>query len=141
MIVREMTIEDVPLLKLKEEWMYTRFINCFECHTGPAYIMEYGSEPVCAFGALFEWEWGGACEVWFNVIKNVKPFVMLRIMKRLLEQLAKQYKITRMQAIIDCMSPVNKKFIEFLGFRNETPFGMKNKLHNGNTAYMFSRIF
>lgn len=141
MTFRAMSIEDVHLLKLEEEWMYDRFINYFECHTGPAYVFEEDGRVLCAFGALFEWGPGGACEVWFNLIANRRTFEIARRIKRMIHRLAEQYQITRMQAIVRSDSEVNNRFMRFLGFVNETPNGMKNKLHDNGTAYLYARYF
>lgn len=136
-----MNEDDVPKLKLEEPWMYERFIDCFARDLGPAYIVEEGANAMCAFGALFEWGSNGACEVWFNLIEKRRVLNVLRIFKRLLPKLAQRYKVTRMQAIVKCGSIVNNRFMKFLGFENETPNGMKNKLYNGGTAYLYSRCF
>ncbi len=136
-----MTSEDVPKLKLEEPWMYDRFIDYFARDLGPAYVAEEEGRTLCAFGALFEWGGAGACEVWFNLIDGARSFNIARILKRLLPELASRYNITRMQAIVQCGIRVNKRFMEFMGFANETPNGMKNKLYNGRTAWLYSRLF
>ena len=136
-----MTLEDIPKLKLNEVWMYDRYKYYLEQKTGPAFIVEEDNRAICAFGALFEWGGKGACEVWFNLIEKRRIFNVVRIIKRLIVELAEKYKVTRMQAIVKCESEVNNRFMKFLGFINETPFGMKNKLYNGNDAYMYSRTF
>ncbi len=136
-----MTSSDVPKLKLEEPWMYERFIDCLARDIGPAYIVEEGDIALCAFGALFEWGSQGACEVWFNLIEKRRLFNVARIFRRLLPDLAKRHKVTRMQAIVKCGNGVNSRFMKFLGFENETPNGMKNKLYNGGTAFMYSRVF
>lgn len=136
-----MTIEDVPKLKLEETWMYERFQNCLERELGPAFVVEEAGKMLCAYGALFEWGTSGACEVWFNLIEKARTFNIVRIIKRLLPELAKRYGVTRMQAVIQCGVETNRRFMEFMGFENETPNGMKNKLYNGQTAYLYSRCF
>ena len=139
--IRPMTLEDIPKLRLAEKWMYERYKNYLELKTGPAFIAEEDGRAICAFGALFEWGQSGACEVWFNFIENRRTFNVMRIFKRLIAELARKYKVTRMQAIVKCESEVNNRFMKFLGFINETPFGMKNKLYNGQGAYLYSRCF
>jgi hypothetical protein len=136
-----MTKEDVPKLRLDAPWMYERFIDCIDRDLGPAFIVEEGDNALCAFGALFEWGQHGACEVWFNLIANRRTFNIARIVKRLLPKLARKYQVTRMQALVKCGSAVNNRFMEFMGFVNETPFGMKNKLYNGETAFLYARYF
>jgi len=136
-----MTGDDVHKLKLEEPWMYERFIDCIARDLGPAFIVEEGANALCAFGALFEWGSHGACEVWFNLIENKRTLNICRIIKRLIVNLAGQYKVTRMQAIVKCGNQVNNRFMRFMGFENETPSGMKNKLYNGETAFLYSRCF
>ena len=141
LIIREMTVDDVPKLKLDEDWMYDRYRNYLESRMGPAYVIEEEGQALCAFGALFEWGKTGACEVWFNFIEKKRTFNIARIFKRLIVELAEKYKVTRMQAIVKCDSEINNRFMKFIGFINETPFGMKNKFHNGQGAYTYSRCF
>lgn len=139
MYVRQMKIEDIPLLKLKAKWMYDRYKDCFEREVGPAWIVENDGKSLCAFGALFEWE--GACEVWFNLINKEHTISIIRLLKRYLVEKAKEYNVRRMQALIGCGSEMNIKFIEKMGFHNETPNRMKNKMYDGSDAYLFARIF
>ena len=138
---REMTIDDVPKLKLDEDWMRDRFITYFKANTGPAFVIEERGKALAAFGALFEWKWGGPCEVWFNLIENRRTFDIVRMFKRLIVGLAGKYEVTRMQAIIKCDSKKNMRWMKFLGFENETPNGMKKKLPDGRDAYLFARCF
>lgn len=136
---RPMRLEDVPKLKLDEEWMYDRFTNYIQCNRGPGFVIEEKGQALCAFGAIFEWGPEGACEVWFNLIENKRTFNIVRIVKREIVKLAVRYKITRMQAIVRCDSDINIRFMRFMGFINETPDGMKSKLHDGQSAYLYSR--
>ncbi len=138
---RPMALDDVPLLKLDEEWMYERFHNYIECDNGPALVIEEQGQALCAFGIIFEWGLAGACEVWFNLIENKRTFNIARILKRTIEKMVVQHKITRMQAIVRCDSAVNLRFMRFMGFVNETPHGMKNKLPDGHSAFLYSRCF
>ena len=134
-----MILEDVPKLKLDEKWMEVRFENYIKDDNGPAFVIEEQGRALCAFGAIFEWGRGGACEVWFNFIEYKRTFNICRIVKREIEKLAIKNKITRMQAIVRCDSEINIRFMRFMGFINETPNGMKSKLHDGDSAYLYSR--
>lgn len=139
--IRDMTIDDVDKLKLDEPWMYERYRHYIECRIGPAKIIEKEGRALAAFGALFEWKWGGACQIWFNIIEHERTFNVARLLKRRLADLAGRYGITRMEAVVKCDSAVNNRFMKFLGFINETPFGMKKKLFDGRDAYLYSRCF
>ena len=141
LIIREMTIDDVAKLKLEEDWMYERYRNSFEYDSGHAFVVEEEGRALCAFGGLWEWKSSGACEVWFNLIEKKRTFNIARILKKLIAKYAERYEVKRMQAIVKCDSRVNNRFMAFMGFINETPFGMKNKLYNGQSAYLYSRTF
>lgn len=134
-----MTAQDVPKLNLEESWMYDRFYDCIARNMGPTYIIEEEGVALCAFGAMFEWGNSGACEVWFNLIEKRRVFNLVRIIKRVLPKLVRKHKVTRMQAIVRSGSKANNRFVKFMGFENETPNGMKNKLPNDETAYLYSR--
>ena len=121
--------------------MYERYYDYLHRRTGPAFVVDENGEALCAFGALFEWGKSGACEVWFNFIDKRRAFNIVRILKRLITELASKYEITRMQATVSADSERNNRFMAFLGFSNETPGGMKKKLYNGKTAYLYSRCF
>lgn len=138
---REMNIDDVPKLKLDETWMYERFGYYLESQIGHAFIIEENGRAICAFGGLFEWGQSGACEVWFNLIEKRRILNICRIVKRLIVELAEKYKVKRMQAIVGCDSEINIRFMRFLGFKNETPGGMKKKLYDGGDAYLYARCF
>ena len=127
--IRRMAIEDVPKLKLDEQWMYERFRYCIENDIGPAWIISESGKALCAFGGLFEWGRSGACEVWLSFIERRRTLGITRLVKRLVTKLATEYNVTRMQAIVRCDSAVNNRFMRFLGFTNETPGGMRNKLY------------
>ena len=139
--IRDMTIDDVPRLKLDEDWMYERYKKYIECQLGPAKMITEEGQALCAFGAIFEWKWGGACQIWFNIIEYKRTFNIARIFKRLLVDLATQYGITRMEAVVRCDNRINNRWMEFLGFENETPCGMKKKLFGGHDAYLYSKGF
>jgi len=140
LLLRDMDVKDVPLLRLEEEWMYQRFVQALSSDSSAAFIVEDES-PICAFGALFEWENHDAAEVWFNIIKKTNVYDAIKMIKRSIPLLAKDYQVKRMQAIIQCDKKEHVRFIEFMGFRNETPFGMKKKLYNGKDAYLFAKVF
>lgn len=141
MIIRPMTIQDVSKLRLEEEWMYERFRNYFLAGIGPAFIVESEGHSICAFGALFEWGYSGACEVWFNLIERVHTAAAVKIIRRYLSIMAGSFQIKRMQAIVACEQEKNAKFLQFFGFHNETPGGMRHKMYNGGDAYLYARYF
>lgn len=136
-----MRVQDVSKLKLDVQWMYDRFRSYIEYENGPAFIVEENGQVLCAFGCVFEWGLEGACEVWFNLIENKRTFNIARVARRTIEPFAARHKITRMQAIVKSDSKINIRFMQFMGFINETPGGMKNKMHDGQSADLYSRCF
>jgi len=138
MSVRKMTIADIAVLKLPEQWMRDRYEMYLDAGTGPAWIMEDNGRPLCAFGAAFLWD--GVCEVWFNLIEKTNTIGQIRAAKRYLLEQGKKYKVRRFHATIKCDSKISSRFVEALGFKCETPNGMKNYNPDGSTAYLYSRI-
>ena len=133
-----MTIEDTVFLKLDAEWMYERYRRYLECETGPAFILsDDANSPLCAFGCAVLWD--GVAEAWFNLIRKENTITQIRIVKRCIESQIVKLKIRRLHATAKCTSDISKKFVEAMGFRCETPFGMKAYNPDGSAAYLYSR--
>ena len=137
MIVREMTVKDIPYLNLKEQWMKDNYAAYLENGTGPAWIIENDGKILCGFGAAFLWQ--GCCEVWFSLVRKEKTISIVRIIKEYLKVQTKALNIRRMHATVKCDFETGRRFIEFLGFKCETPSGMQNYNPDGTTAYLYSR--
>jgi hypothetical protein len=133
-----MTTEDIPFLKLDAEWMRDRYYRYLEEELCPAFIMEDEGRLLCAFGAAFLWD--SVCEVWFSLIRKEKTISMIRTMRRYIDLVREKYNVRRFHATIKCNSAVSKKLVETLGFKCETPEGMKFYNPDGSDAYMYSRI-
>lgn len=139
MTVREMTIDDIAYLKLQADWMYDRYILYLTAGTGPAWIqLDDNGEPLCAFGAAFLYD--GVCEAWFNLIEKRHVISQVRTVQRFLSEQGKKFNVRRFHATVKCDYDIGRKFIEFLGFKCETPDGMKEYNPDGSDAYMYSRI-
>jgi hypothetical protein len=133
-----MTVEDVGILKVREEWMRQAYQRYLESHNGYAWVLEGEDGPICAFGGAFLW--GGVCEIWFNLICKKHTIAVIRIAKRYLEEQAGKNNVHRLQATTKCDSVVGNKFIKWFGFKNETPDGMKNYNPDGSDAYLYAKI-
>jgi len=133
--VRNMTVSDIPSLKLSEEWMRDRYIPYLESGS-PSYIVENEGRPLCAFGCVLLWD--GVCEVWYNLISREKTISQIRIIKKYLKEQAESLKIRRMQATIKCSSLVGRKFIEAMGFTLEGK--LKKFMPDYSDAFMYARI-
>ena len=140
MNIRRMTIDDIERLNFDEQWKADNYVAYLKNEVGPAWVIESDSgELLCGFGAAFLWQ--GVCEVWFNLVKKEKTICVIRLVKRYLAEQVKTLGIKRMHATVKCDFEAGRKFVESLGFRCETPFGMKNYNPDGSAAYLFSRVF
>lgn len=138
MNVREMTVDDVGILNLWEEWMKQVYQRYLETQSGNAWILEDENGPICAFGGAFLWP--GNCEIWFNLIRKAHPITIIRTVRRYLEEQSKRLNVRRVQATSRCDSIMNNKFLKSFGLKNETPDGMAEYNPDGSDAYMYARL-
>ncbi|MCK5611575.1 GNAT family N-acetyltransferase [Candidatus Pacearchaeota archaeon] len=135
--VREMVPADIPFLKLEHEWLRDVYYDYFDQGRGPAWVLEDEDGRIACFGASILWP--GVCEVWFSLIRTDMPIAVIRKAKRFLEEQGKRFGVKRFQCSVNVNNEISIKFVEFFGFKNETPKGMKFYLPNGDDAYLFSR--
>ena len=139
MIVRKMTTEDIELLNLKYDWMKVNYERYLKNDVGPAWIVENEkNEPLCGFGGAFYWP--GLIEVWFVLIKKEHTIGIIRLIKRYIEEQSKLLGIRRMQAMVKCDYEKGIRFVEKLGFRSDTPFGMRSYNADGSPAYLYAKV-
>jgi hypothetical protein len=136
--IREMTISDIGLLDIKDQWLVEKYIRYLQSNVGPAWIMEDEKGPLCAFGGAILW--AGVGEIWYRLIRRDKIKSQIEKAKKLLEEQGKLYNIRRFYGTVNCNSPKSIRFAEFFGFYNETPNGMKSYNPDGSDAYMYARI-
>jgi len=138
MNVRKMTIADIEYLNLEADWMKGRYESYLNAQTGPAWILEDESGPLCAFGAAFFWE--GVAEVWFNLISRRKIFSQIKIARQYLDEQTKIFKAHRVFATTKCDFKVGQRFLEWFGFKCETPEGMAGYNPDGSSAYLYAKV-
>jgi hypothetical protein len=132
---RPMTAADIPSLVLEHEWLREVYYDYFDEGRGPAWVLEDEDGPVACFGATILWD--GVCEVWFSLIRTDRTIVVIRNVKRFLEEQGERFGIRRFHATIS--DDVGRKFVKFFGFKCETPEGMKSYNSDGSTAWLYSR--
>lgn len=134
---REMTAADIPYLVLEHESLREVYYDYFDEGRGPAWVLEDEDGPIACFGATILWP--GVCEVWFSLVRTDRTITVIRNAKRFLEEQGKRFGVKRFQSSVNVNNEISIKFVEFFGFKNETPKGMKCYLPNGDDAYLFSR--
>lgn len=148
-MIRKLTWSDIPKLKLKEPWMEERYKQYIGDGIGPAWIMEDEEGALCSFGAAIYWnnlscgnaeKVNGVAEVWFILIDKRKILSQMKEVKKHITEESKNWDVHRLQAITKFDFEEGKRFFEFLGFRCETPNGMKSYFPDGSTALLYSRI-
>lgn len=134
--VREMTTADIPFLVLEHEWLREVYYDYFDQGRGPAWMLEDEDGRIACFGASILWP--GVCEVWFSLIRTDRNIVVIRSVKRFLEEQGKRFGVRRCHATIS--DDIGKRFTEFFGFKCETPKGMLGYNPDGSTAWLYSRV-
>lgn len=87
--------------------------------------------------------WEGVGEVWLMLTADCRKkeffgVIALTAIQNKMEEITKN--LRRVQAIIRTDFPEAKKMIEFFGFVNETPEGMKDYCPDGGDAYLYAKI-
>ena len=148
--IRPMTVSDIDALGFDEQWIRTRYKQYIEAGVGPAWFVEDDVGPLCAFGAAIYWNnmWcggveesiSGVCEVWYILITKRKILSQMKALKSYIVEQAGNYGVHRIQAITKKDFGVGARFLEFLGFKCETPEGMEKYFPDGSTALLYSRV-
>lgn len=108
--------------------------------SGPAYTLLLDGVPVACAGVIFMgWSRGEAWTLLSPEIKN-HPRLIFSQVKKNLEKIIAENGLRRVQAIVLEGHEEGKVFLEHLGFKIETPHGMKGFGPNGETFYMFGRV-
>lgn len=150
MNTRPITVGDIDSLNLSEQWMRDRYRTYIEADVGPAWIVEDEKGVLCAFGAAVYWNgmWcGGAegnvnglCEVWYILIDKRKILSQMKEIKKHLSEQPKKYGVHRLQAVTKKGFEAGVRLFEFLGFKCETPDGMKKYFPDGATGLLYSKV-
>ena len=108
--------------------------------SGPAYTYMKGDAPVGCAGVVILRK--GLGEAWSLVSKDsgVNPLTIHRMVKKTLMDIIEQHGLNRVQANTILSDQVGARWLELLGFKNETPFGMQKFGPNGGTYYLYSMV-
>lgn len=86
--------------------------------------------------------WPGVAEVWQipSIYAEENPIAFCKAMKGYIESIAETFKYHRIQT--NCPADEkHERWMEFLGFKNETPDGMKAFTTDKRTYNAYARIF
>jgi hypothetical protein len=114
-------------------------VAAYNLARGPSFTGVYEGEIVGCGGVILFWK--GVGEAWLITSPLVDKFrlTFAKTIHRKLEELIKSLDLERVQAIVDAEFKTGQKFIERMGFINETPSGMK-KYIGGRTFYRYALI-
>ena len=116
------------------------FIKTMKDHEkdASAYTVYYDNDILCCGGIMVLWE--GVGEVWTvnGPLIHKHPFTFHKFMLKWMGIFFKKHNLRRLQATIDAECKDHIKWVESLGFINETPCGMKN-FYGDKTFYLYAR--
>ena len=109
--------------------------------SGPAFTLFIDNEIVGSAGIiLLDWQRGEAWTLFTSLFKKYKKIVWKNI-KIYLDQIQKSENLRRIQSFIRLDFPEGCRFLEHLGFENETPNGLKAFGPNGETLLLYGRTY
>lgn len=111
---------DFLILRCKPEWAFTAIKDDKKIAIGGIYIY-----------------WEGVAEVflWLSPMVEQYPLYAVHAIKSGIDRLVKQYKLRRLQTLIDAELPTNQRFCELFGFKLESrlvaygPWGEDNLMY------------
>ena len=107
---------------------------------GPAFTMIANGEVVgCGGITLVGWGKGMAWTLFSSLFYQYKKSVF-KGLKIFLDQIIKEKKLRRVEAVVKFGFKDGCHLLEHLGFINETPNGMKKWGPNGEDMYLFGRV-
>ena len=92
------------------------------------------------FCAGFNELWPGVFDVWMisSIYIPTVPILVARMLRQYMDRIMEDFGAKRLQTTTHD-DEMHVRFMEFLGFNNDTPGGMKNFAPDGKTMLMFSR--
>ncbi len=108
---------------------------------GTAYTLLLDDIPIGSAGIVnMGWNRG---EAWTLVCSQFYKYrkTCFKLIRNMLEVLAKDMKLIRVQSLINENISCKDIWMKHLGFKCETPEGMRGFGPNGETFYQYSRIF
>jgi len=108
---------------------------------GPAFTLIVDGEIVgCAGVILMEWNKGGEAWTLLSSLFYKYKKTTFKVIKKGLESIIKEKKLKRVQAFVyEGTEKICGNFLEHLGFKNETPDGLKYYGPNNETMFIYSR--
>ena len=108
---------------------------------GPAFTLFVDGEIVgCAGIVLLDWQRGEAWTLFTSLFMKYKKIIWKNI-KIYLDQIQKSEHLRRIHALVRLDFPEGCRFLEHLGFENETPNGLRAFGPNGETLFMYGREY
>ncbi len=124
----EGAVKDYPYLEVPDD-------NCYTAIFEDQIVAVYGLQSI----------WEGVAWVWLIMTDDCKKegvfgIIAIHAIRDKLEELLKDNNIRRAQARMRPDFTEAIKMIEFLGFKNETPDGMKEYFPDRGDGYLYSRL-
>ena len=106
---------------------------------GPAYTVKIDDELVMCAGVIYVSKYIGECWMVLSSLFPKYRKTCFKAIKTYLDKTMSSYGLRRLQAMVDQDFQEAHHFLIHLGFRSETPDGMKYFGPNGETMYLYGR--
>ncbi len=140
---RPATQEDLDFVRANPFEGAVKYYPYMEVPDKNCYTVIFEGNIVAVYGLQIIWEgvgWVGLIMTEHCEKKGVYGIIAIHAIRDKLEELLKANNIWRVQAAIRPNFTEAIKMIEFLGFKNETPEGMKNYFPDKSDAFLYSRV-
>ena len=135
MEIRPFKIEDVDDLRMTDCFakLFRKNVNTVYSSTAT----KDGKVIFCTGGTPL---WKGVLEIWMSVVDRSNPTgIVLAARKIMIDTIAK-HRLTRIQAVVRADNPQARRFMGLLGFKCETPDGLRKFNEDGTDSYMYSLV-
>jgi hypothetical protein len=105
---------------------------------GPAYTGLYDGEIIAIAGVMLMWKGVGEAWAMFAPDLGKHKFFVHRMTKSILDQIAVEHGLRRVQACVEASFVTGCRWIEALGFKGE---GVMPEYFNGKTFIRFAKIY
>lgn len=111
-----------------------------QARSGPSFTAEVEGRILCAAGMVMPWP--GMGQVWMLIGETLDPygFWISKTVRRVVDDLSRQHRLHRLEAVALVESPRNQQWLEWLGFTSEQQGVAQAYLTDRRSIIRYERI-